>query len=200
MNRLSIGAGLALLVFALPATAAPETYRFKGETAYASFGRELNECAYMFVDIYAYANIGRNDRGSPKQSSVSVSYDISNSCTGDFWSSEAVSDNLNFQVVSSLKSASLTGKIPLYDSSTHAEREISIDLKWTGVGEVTRTHSQFKNRSPDFIYFYRFNGTYRDASVEGNILLDGNSLLRDLSYGYAGLYSANSGTADIYRY
>lgn len=199
MNRLTIGAGIALLVFALPATATTEIYRFHGERAYAWFSK-TDGCVNTYVEIQGYAKIGRNGLKEPEQSSVWIEYGFHNTCTEEFWRGKAISSNVKFQAASPLKSATLNGNMMVYDPSTNSNKMISLDLQWTGTGNIIHVNS--REREPDdppYALIYRYVGTYRDATISGNVWLDGNSLIEGSSYGLANLSYTNSGTIEVQR-
>ncbi|MBW4486817.1 MAG: hypothetical protein KME12_03390 [Trichocoleus desertorum ATA4-8-CV12] len=197
MKKLIIGAGVAVLSLALPAAAASDTYRVKGESASASFSTSDN-CSYTGVSISGYNNVSRTEPGAPTaQNQAFVSYYTYNYCTDSYSSGSGFSSDVNFNSSSALQSASLTGTIPVYDYSTDSTKTLNVNLTWTGTGDLARGRSSYHYHSPGYTSNSRYTGAYRDAEVSGSINLDGTNLIANLSNDYAGLNSSTSGGVTI---
>lgn len=205
MNRFSIGAGIALLVFALPATAADQ-YRFQKETAYVYF-EKYDECGYTIVSVEGYMSIVRDEPGSPNpQPSASVYYEEHNFCKQVSQYGSGYSSDVKFRILPSLQSASLTGMIPLYDESTNSNRTVEVDLQWESSSPLYPSTSRYSYSFDFYRITSRSRGASRDADISGNVRLDGNSLLEDNGliegslYAYATLSSVKNGTLEIWKW
>jgi hypothetical protein len=75
--------------------------------------------------------------------------------------------------------------------------DVSIDLAWTGTGDVYRDRSTETYNTPNSRYRSTHLGESNDATVSGTLLMNGGSI--DLSNGYGSLSRTVSGAFEIYR-
>ncbi|HLO86228.1 MAG TPA: hypothetical protein VK203_14640 [Nostocaceae cyanobacterium] len=195
--KTAIFASVALLSLTAPALAATtDQYSFKGESASAGFYQN-DGCSYTSVSVYAFDNATKNAPGAPvEQKEASLYYSNYNYCTGTGSYGYGSSKDITFTAKNSLQSASLTGNFIVYDYLTGAFRNATVDLNWTGTGDISRGNSHSISQGPGYLSKYRSVGAYRDASVTGSVVLDGVNLTTNLSsYGY--LNSSNNGSLFI---
>ncbi|HAX88884.1 MAG TPA: hypothetical protein DCY91_22135 [Cyanobacteria bacterium UBA11370] len=200
MNRAIVGATLTVLAFSLPAVAVTTNkFMVKGQTAYADFYQQNDECTYSSVGIFASDNVSKSGPGAPTpQKGANVYYSTYNWCTGEGSYSDGFASDVTFTSDNGLKSATLNGTVTLTDYSSGATKTVNVALTWTGTGDTYRGNSHSRYQGPGFASSYRYNGSYRDAQVSGSVTMDGKNLISNLS-SYASLSSSNSGSVEIIR-
>lgn len=205
MNRAIVGATLTVLSLSLPAMAGTTNkYTFKGQSASASFYQQNDDCSASSVYVWAADNVSRSAPGAPSaQKEAQVYYSNSNWCTGQYSYGYGSAPDATFTSNNSLKSAALNGTFTVYEySSDNPESEVSktvnVALAWTGTGDTFRGNSHSLYQWMGGMSRSRYNGSYRDAQVSGNVSLDGKNLISNLA-SYASLYSTNSGSMEIVK-
>jgi hypothetical protein len=198
---LAVIGALAVLAACSPPEDAPLTpesvsqYRFKGEAVDAYFFF-WNGCLSGHLDVFASNGVQKFSGGRPVTFSQAVvylsSYDY---CTDSyrFGFGYADLDKGEFSVDNKLNAARLT-KTFLMEDYYAGGFELGLDILWTGEGVVIRVKESGQDDGDGYRFKYRFNGTQRNAMVEGSASLDGSSL--NLS-GHGRLYQTQQGVMYI---
>jgi hypothetical protein len=192
--KTAIIASLTLLSLTAPAMAVTtEQFQFRGDSAFASFS-QFDGCISTFVNVDAFNNVSKSAPGAPsEEKGAFLSYSIFNFCTGIGYSGFGSTKDVNLTINNSLQSASLSGNIPVFDFSTGTNKTATVNLNWTATGDASRSKSQNSFQSPNFRSISRSVGTTREASVTGNVVLDGTDLTTNLS-SFGSLNSSNNGS------
>ncbi|AFZ24830.1 hypothetical protein Cylst_2626 [Cylindrospermum stagnale PCC 7417] len=190
--KAAIIASLTLLSLTAPAFAATTNqYKFKGESASASFS-QYDGCNSTYVNVYAFDNVTKEAPGAPtSQKEAYLYYSNYNYCTGVGSYGDGSSKDATFTIGNSLQSASLSGTFTLYDYSTAVNKTAAVNLSWAGTGDTFRGNSHSHYQGPGYQSKYRSVGAYRDASVTGTVYVDGINLIANLPS--FGSLSSNSG-------
>lgn len=175
------------------------SFKYKGLTANAYFGENLDECTFRDVYVFAGQNIAKSGPGKPSSSqSVNVGVYEYNYCTGEMLKAAfgyAPLDGNGFQMDKKLNGAHVTAAVPATDEVSGASFTLNVDLAWTGVGEVFKNRSQYQYQSKGCRYSSRFSGSYRQATAAG-VINDGSvNYANSLAFG--DLQSANSGEMTV---
>ncbi|BAZ31851.1 hypothetical protein NIES4074_43240 [Cylindrospermum sp. NIES-4074] len=195
--KAAIIASLTVLSLTAPAFAATtEQYKFKGESASASFS-QYDGCNSTYVGVYAFDNVTKDAPGAPtSQTGANLYYSSYDYCTGVGSYGYGYSENATFTSSNSLQSASLSGSFTLYDYSSAVNKTAAVDLTWTGTGDLFRGNSHSTYQGPGYRSSYRSVGAYRDASVTGTVTVDGTNLIANVP-SYGSLSSSNNGSLFI---
>lgn len=181
---------LALAVLVLPVTAqAVEISFFRGKTATVEFyATDPAGCFVTSITVFAAENRYFSPPApSDNEASADVTIHLFNGCTGEQLTCGAGSFALPdgaFNVAGNLASATLNATGEIHDSCTGTDRQITIALTWTGVGDLSSGRSHSSVHSSGYHALYRQSGQQRDATVDGSMTLDGAPLLLDNGNGY----------------
>jgi len=200
IKSLLLSTVLAGLSVSLPTIAATtETYKFRGETAYASFS-QINDCITTDISISAFENITRSKASGPSSlEEASLFYYIYNSCTGEYVADGyGYSNNVTFNV-DGFKSGTLNGTISVYDFTSGTEKPVEVALTFTGVGENTRSRFNTSFKSKTYVSTFRSTGTSRYATASGSVILNGTNSIADTTSNYAYLGQAKEGAVTIIK-
>lgn len=192
---------LALAVTAiLPSAAQAEGVmtRFKGITASASFWNvDPTGCITTYVDVGVYESEYRStEQGATSYSSAYVSLYRYDSCQYRYFDQFYGSFNLAegaFDTRGKLQVDRLVTTGVLYDYCTGAEVPVSLDLTWTGTGEVTRGSYNSRGSYPNYRYASHSVGSNRMATVSGTVVVGEDTLTPDAS-AWASLSDSQSGS------
>ena len=196
---------LALFAAAiLPSAASAETSvsRFKGISAYASFTNiDPTGCIQSYTDVSVYDTVSRVS-GTTTEYSVAYIYFFQydycqNLYLNDFYGYAELAPNA-FDTRGKLRSAHLVTTIDVYSYQTNTMSQVSVDLTWTGVGDVVRGNSHYRNSYPNYRISSHQVGSSTAATAEGTVLLEGTNLTPQPSE-YANLYESQSGSVVVNR-
>lgn len=203
-KRLLVALILALFAATsfLPRSAsAGDNFKFSGNSADAFFSMTDNSgCVVTFVGVFANQGKFQSPPGPGSTSSFADMFiDQFDFCTETSLLSAFGSislDNGAFEIDRSLTSATLNATIPVFDFISGTEFNVSVDLVWTGIGELSRGtfHSHFK--SPGCIINERFNGSFRSGEASGTVS-DGVTNFTPNPSEFANLSSTKSGSLFI---
>ncbi|HYW22364.1 MAG TPA: hypothetical protein VE956_24255 [Nodularia sp. (in: cyanobacteria)] len=196
MKSAIILASLTVLSLAAPTLAATtDRYQYKGESAEASF-YQSDKCNYTSLGVSAFDNISKTAPGSPTSQKEAYLYYYSyNYCNGTGSYGSGVLTNPNF-TISNLRSATLSGTFTVTDYFTGNTKNAAVSLEWIGDGDSYRGRSQSTYQGPGYFSKYQSVGSSRNASVTGNVTVDGTDLIANLST-YGSLNSSTSGSMFI---
>jgi hypothetical protein len=189
------------LLFTFPTSAvAGENTRFRGQTAEASFFAD-DGCVATGASVYVVDGHSQNPPGSgDRYSYVSVwlwGYDYCNwqELFGGGGSTTLAPGE--FQIDRKLSSASLITTVEVWDWMTDTLMTITVDLTWTGTGDLERGSYTSHHVSSGYKVHSRFRGTFRDATATGSVS-DGTTNFAVGSMGWASLGSVQHGWIVIY--
>lgn len=197
----------ALTVGALiPAFAGAEIFRYRssGDSATASFSTgDATGCVWTYVDVYVNENQVRVEAGPSEPATyVNLSLFGFDLCQGtyiyDLYANAIVPDSA-FRISGNLQSASLQTTVEAYNWMTGAVESMTLDLTWTGEGDVHRGHNNNHSSYPGVRYMSRSNGSYRVAVPSGSVTFQGTNLLAAAQYVYGSLNSSQSSYTTITR-
>jgi hypothetical protein len=185
---------LALAV--LPAAVqAADSFRFKGQSADASFFH-ADGCIQTFVGVFASEGVFHSPPGpGDGQSGTNLFIDQFDTCAGTPILSafgSAILDDAAFQPDQKLGSATLNAAIEVFDGVSGATFTANVNLNWTGVGNISRGKSHFHSQSPGCKINSKFNGTFRQAQAVGTVTIEATNFTPDASQ-FAGLQSVKTG-------
>jgi hypothetical protein len=148
--------------------------------------------SYKNVSVWAAENVTHDGSGKPEKSTDGYVYAYYwNSCYYPYY--EYVYEPINiskFQVQGGqLNSAELEGNT----------ESVTIDLSFVGIGDLYRGNYRDHYRYGNTSYMSRYNGSYREASVEGSVMRSGINLFDDCDYEYGEISHSNNGWKAIYR-
>jgi len=162
-----------LAAFTLPTTTwAGDNSSLKGPSAAAFFSAE-DGCIITTVFVFVSDQVSHTPPGPPNPSSeASIQIEKFNTCAGmsllfGFGSTTLSEDD--FQVAVRLTSATLNTTISFFDDVSGTSFPVSVNLTWTGTGDLARQVSHFHLRFGSVIINSRFNGTGRNAEVAGSV-------------------------------
>ncbi|MEZ4656763.1 MAG: hypothetical protein R2911_04255 [Caldilineaceae bacterium] len=175
------------------------SFKYKGLTADAYFGENLDECSYRDVYVLAGQNISKSGPGKPSSGQgVNVGIYEYNYCTGEMLKAVfgyAPVDGNSFQIDKKLNGAHVVVAVPVTDAVTGASLTLNVDLTWIGVGEVSKNRSQYQYQTKGCRYSSRFSGSYRQATAAGTISDGSVNYANSLAFG--DLQSASSGEMTV---
>jgi hypothetical protein len=192
-------ASVAALAFVSSAEAASagQRFQFKGENAWTSFSSvDASGCVVTDVHIWAGESVTREGGTRTARTEAYANISKVDQCNG--WnvllsgSGPASSVQLD---INRTGSASLKASFSIFDYMSETSSVLTVDLTWTGVGEVSRGHSSSHDRFPGGSSRYHSNGSYRNAEVSGSVrsnLYPGVELAT--STGFGQLSMSNSGS------
>lgn len=188
--------GLALLPPAARAEASVS--HFQDESAHAYFtGVDSTGCIYSMVDVNAYEDRFQAPPGPPQRGSWATlyvyQYDYCQDVTvRNFYGlSELTADALT--VSGGLKSARVATVLTLFDYVSGGQIQASLDLTWTGTGDLFQGGGSSHFNGPQYGSFGRYRGSSRQAELAGTIVV-GSTNIELGADGYASIQSSQSGT------
>jgi hypothetical protein len=111
-------------------------------------------------------------------------------CTGTFLRDligEITSDAIEFDITGNLSAATLQATIPVLDSNTGAEFQMTLNVTWTGFGPIFSTKENVRLKTPALLQIFHSKAKIREADTSGTASLDGESFtLEPLSPGQFG--------------
>jgi hypothetical protein len=204
-NLCLIGLTATLALALAPAAASAETYQyhFRGNSAYAAFAStESTGCIFTWTDVSLYETRYQDPPGPPEESAAAYlfiyQYDY---CQDVYLMNAAGYTSLPadaFQVPHSLQSAQVTASLTAYDYQTGNPIPVTIDLAWTGVGDIARGSSNYRYSYPHYRSMSHSIGSNRAAEVSGTVLL-GTTNLAAGSSAWGSLWFSQSGSVSIWR-
>lgn len=179
----------------VPTGGAP-TCQFKGFTATADYSNyDTTTCpsgVYTYYSVYAADNVqidpSASTTGGPL---VGVFYSQWNSCTYSYSSYYGETTTATIKTTGDLGSATAQANIQLQDWNYNPGPALSVNVTWTGYGDLSTTVDTISFRTGDTMYKSRFSGSNRMAAVNGTIS-DGSSTYTITTTG--SMYDAQGGT------
>ena len=104
-----------------------------------------------------------------------------------------------FQVDQQLNTATLNTTLEVFDYVSTRSYPVDISVRWTATGDAVRLKGSTQTRSAGFLVSERFDGSERQATASGTIILNGSSNLTLEPDGFAKIRSLKSGTTVISR-
>lgn len=155
------------------------TCQFKGFTADAYYSSyDTSTCpdgVYTYYAVYAADNVQINPSTSTTGGPlVGVFLSQWNNCTYNYGTYYGETTAGNIKLTGDLGSATAQATIQLQDWSSNPGPTVTVDVTWTGVGDISTTVDSISRRVGDTIYKSRFTGSDRMAMVNGTIS-DGTS-------------------------
>jgi hypothetical protein len=148
-----------------------QRFQFKGENAWTSFSSvDASGCVVTDVHIWAGESVTREGGTRTARTEAYANVSKVDQCNG--WnvllsgSGPASSVQLD---INRTGSASLEASFSIFDYMSETSSVLTVDLTWTGVGEVSRGHSSSHDRFPGGSSRYHSNGSYRNAEVSGSV-------------------------------
>ncbi|HEX2284756.1 MAG TPA: hypothetical protein VHI10_08030 [Mycobacterium sp.] len=191
---LTIGSGAAAAQAASPSN----HITFKDQTASAFF-ESSSDCLATYAYVFAAdgrINAGNGTRDVESGAYVSVSrYDY---CTAAFMYADGFTSLSAdaFQINKSV--ATLDTTVELNDN-VGGRLVISLDISWSGHGDITRQTSHQVFRSPNFKQVYHFVGSSQTASAVGSVTTSDTTNFAPGPAQYASMGSSKSGYLDTYE-
>ncbi|HVG07277.1 MAG TPA: hypothetical protein VNM67_06190 [Thermoanaerobaculia bacterium] len=204
-NLCRIGVAATLVMSLLPAAVRAEnaTYHFRGNTAYAGF--ETTEgCITASTEVFVYSFPLHEPPGPAPEASPTLfvtmwRHDICNHVFLGSLFGEASLPADAFSVSGGLQTGSLNATLQVQDFSTGSTFPVTVDLTWTGVGEVSRDNKNEHSSFPGMRMMRHERGTSRDAVATGSVLLGTQNLASSPSI-YGGVSSSQVGSVFIQRF
>lgn len=177
-----------------------EVQRLSGYAAEAHF-YDFSDCAESGVWLFVSEV---KDQGPPGKGELSPWLYLSvwqeNYCEGDYSSSyfDGPLDSAAFEMDKNLSVATLNTTVELYDWQTDTTEAVTVDLTWHGEGDLVKESVHWRYKVGDLIVRERMNGTNREASAFGTVMLESTNLISRPS-DYALLQQVKSGVVTVYK-
>lgn len=160
-------------------TGSTPTCQFKGFTASAYYTHvDTSTCAngvYTSYAVWASDNVEINPSSSPTGGPlVSVAFSQWNSCTYAYASYYGETTTGSVMTTGNLGSATAQATVQLYDWSYTPGPTVTVNVTWTGFGDISSSTDAITHRTGDTLYKSRYTGSDRQAAVSGT-LSDGTS-------------------------
>lgn len=180
------------------------TYNFRGNIASANF--ETTEgCISTVTNIFVYEHQWHFPPGPAPGSSPEIEifiyrYDICGeiSFLSSYGARFVALPEDAFSVSGGLQGATLNAAIEVEDDNGN-RYPISIDIAWSGVGEVSRSINHENASSPGTRGIWRLKGTSREATATGSVVLETVNVTPNPSVSGA-LMNSQSGIVIIERF
>jgi hypothetical protein len=200
-RNLCVLALLALMTAAiLPSVAHAETVvsHFKGITAYATFwSLDPTGCISTYTDVSVYESIYRNPpENSGGYAVVYLGIYRYDYCQNLYLNEAYGYANLAegaFDTRGKLQTARLVTTLEAYDWVTDTTAPVSVDLTWTGTGDVSRGGYNSRGNYANYRYMSHSVGSNRPASLAGSVVFGDINLTPDSS-SWASLSESQSGS------
>jgi hypothetical protein len=199
-------AGLAASALVPSSTSAViDQYRAQGGIATSSFlDIDSTGCIWTYADVsVTEGRIGNGPRQDPSSTWLVVFIYQSDVCLGHYLSENELYAYTPipadaFRLHGALQSASLQVTVDVENRWTATTQPVTIDLTWTGNGDILRGQSNSQSTFPGGRYLWRSNGSSRTATPSGSITLQSMTLTgSDAAYGR--LESGHSASTIIYN-
>jgi hypothetical protein len=162
---------LVLVLSASSVGAAPSTLIIgKGQSASAVFSTVSGDgCTQIDVTLFAVEGTEHSPPGPPEVLAfASVNINTSSLCgPAPGLSASGDIQNPDFTVDRRLNTATLHASVPV--SGDLPISSVDINMNWTGIGDLIRSHSHEVFSGPDFTAIFNGTGTFRHAQVFGSI-------------------------------
>lgn len=183
-----------------PLNHGPIKHQYSGDSAILSLYSTSDGCIYSNVSMMASTQtVKSNSGGNSTGQYASIYVDRFDNCNGSYiggFYGSVLIDGSNYQIDKQLNSAHLQTVIPVYDFYTSAQSTISVNVTWTGSGEVQKGKSRNQVQSVGCKTTYSWSGTSRMAIVSGSIS-DGTTEYMTGASIYANLQTVKSGDMTI---
>jgi hypothetical protein len=160
----------AALLAAPVAAATPEKYSFIATSASAYFYGDVGECRYTELGISAFDDLSKK-APSPSMAYVDV-FRLYDSCT-ETWlfqgSGYAELASTGFTVDLKGGTAHLAAEVPVHDEDSGTTVTLRINMSWSTKLPLTRTHSVFHTRSPDYSLASKSTRACAEATAAGTV-------------------------------
>ena len=201
--RIGVAATLALSLLSAAVRAENVTYHFRGNSAYAGF-EATDGCINVSTEVLVYSFPLHEPPGPAPEASPTLFVTIwrNDICNHTFLGSlfgEAALPADAFSVSGGLQTGSLNATLQVEDFSTGSTFPVTVDLTWTGVGEVSRDNTNEHSSFPGLRVMRHEKGTRRDAVATGSVLLGTQNLASSPSI-YGGVTSSQVGSIFIQRF
>jgi len=206
MNKLLLAVTSLTMVgssFNVLATQVDSTH-YRGNSVYAyCSGYISEECGgYKSVSISAAENVTHDGSGKPEKSTDGyMSFYYWDYC-GYYYNEGYGPINISkFQVQGGqLNSAELEGNADIYSWYTGQTIPVTIDLSFVGTGDLYRGNYRDRYRDGNTTSMSSYNGSYREASVEGSVMMSGNNLFDNCDdYKYGEISNSKNGSKTVYH-
>lgn len=179
-NQKMISSVFALAIgvagLAVPAAQAEVvSYRSSGIGADAYFNRsDESGCVYEQVAVWVFESSYRDNQGGSQKGAPSASMHVNSYdwCAGTgFWGFGEVAIE-SYTLAKNLATASLIGSAVLesYDMDGNpVYQSFSVDIAWTGVGEIERGTNSTRGAYTGFRYSDSYRGSWRGAETVGTV-------------------------------
>lgn len=201
-------ATLALAAAILPVSAAkPTSFSYNGMSAYGLVS-STEGCVKTDVFILGAEETtpgnSKNDGGVGAMAGPSTGatvyisrYDICNQTTLMGMSGMTTElPEVSFDVSRQLTTARLNTTIDAYDWSSNHAVPITVDVTWTGSGELNRTNDHYRYHGDGMMITTHYHGISRHAEVSGSVS-DGTTNFIEGDTGYGTLMDTHGGTLVI---
>ena len=171
---------------------------FKGSSAIADFSTGGNgDCVVSGASVFVSQQDAHNSGGTSATTAFAVvgftRYDsCTNTLLADGWGN---SDNITFTASGSLETATLSAVVSVYDYPSGTTRNVTVSVKWTGVGGTSTFSDNQHTRSANFAFNAHYTSDVRSAIATGTFS-DG-TVTFSASSAYASLLNAQGGTLEI---
>lgn len=151
----------------------PIKNQYSGDSASLSLYSTVDGCIYSNVSLMASTQTVKSRAGGTITGQyASIYIDRYDYCNGLYLASlsgYAEIDGSSYQIDRQLNSAHLQTVIAVYDWYSGAESSISVDVSWSGTGDVQKGRSRYTFQSPGCKTSYSWSGSSRMATVSGSI-------------------------------
>ena len=188
---LAIALAAVLAVSSLPqGAAAADVVQTRGESAFAFFeSTDASGCIVTAVTVGGFVN------ESGQQAYVFV--DQGDVCAGvGLMYLEGITTAAQINVDKKLTTGSIFGTWDAYDYFNETTISLSVNVSWTGNGEVTTNTTRFMERGPNYTVIYHDKGSGRPAIASGSVW-DGTTEYLAGSSSFATLRNTKSGQVTI---
>jgi hypothetical protein len=155
-----------------------DVFNFRGSSADAIF-RTSEGCIKTEVDVIAGESMAvAPAQPTRKQDSAIVLLDRRNTCTGELLVfGGGVGFDVVFEIGPLLSSAEVHGVVPVNDVVSGRTLDVTVDVVWTGVGELERgaNHAHFVDDG--VVVWTHDNGSFRHATAVGHVVEDTTELV-----------------------
>jgi hypothetical protein len=202
-RRLLIPLCFLLIAFFTPshAMAAVESFKFKGESAFATFSSvdPNDSCIQVAADVFVSEGVQKGGPGKPETTSqLFVQLVRFNNCTGEVLVSAFGSPTLSAEAfqVDKLNSATLNATVEVCDAVSGSCLPAEISLTWTGSGEVVRDKFSFHSDSGRCKIRSQSKSTSRAAVATGSVTAFGTNFTVEPAL-FAQIASVKQGSIEI---
>jgi hypothetical protein len=153
------------------------------------------ECQYSDLYFYVYETTEKEGPGAPVKNNPTGSLNMYSDdfCTGGYSHGNAEIELSTFEVDKNLDKAHAQGTGTLYTweyesrddtSPDYIVKPISIEVTWTGLGDLYKGHYRSRERMGTTIYTSNSNGSSREAQARGSITDDMTPIELVSNYAY----------------